>query len=280
MLRRAAALDERSLARIVTGKATVTGLVRLPFDVLVGRTLPLPADADRHAGDYSVLASELLAWIDGDDARPAPRDADWRGGIPPTTGWKRVDTVPDDVIRRLVRSGARTLKDAAARDGVPGAQPRAEVAAALLDSVVLTVSSSSGEQRRADAPAHQRHYPDGLPAPRLAPGRRHRRSLVSGRGPVRLGICGAARSAVEPWIEVQLAGDQPGLESTCQLRPIRIACCSSRTHTAVFAGRTPSAVEWSRRQHDLSRGHRRRHTAEVDDYHEVVAAPERQSVIR
>jgi len=146
MLRRAVALDELSLARIVTGTATVTGLVRLPFDVLVGRTLSLPADADRHAGDYSVLASELLAWIDGDDAEPAPRDADWRGGIPPTTGWKRVDTVPDDVIRRLVRSGARTLTDAAARDGVPGAQPRAEVAAALLDSVVLTVSSSSGER--------------------------------------------------------------------------------------------------------------------------------------
>ena len=146
MLRRAAALDEGSLARIVTGKATVTGLVRLPFDVLVGRTLPLPADTDRRAGDYSVLAAELLAWIDGGDAPPAPRDADWRGGIPPTTGWKRVDTVPDDVIRRLVRSGALTLKDAAARDGLPGAQPRAEVAAALLDSVVLTVSSSSGEQ--------------------------------------------------------------------------------------------------------------------------------------
>ena len=146
MLRRAAALDELSLARIVTGAATVTGLVRLPFDVLVGRTLPLPEDADRRASDYSVLATELLAWIDGDDAKPAPRDADWRGGIPPTTGWKRVDTVPDDVIRRLVRSGARTLKDAAARDGVAGAQPRAEVAAALLDSVVLTVSGSSGER--------------------------------------------------------------------------------------------------------------------------------------
>jgi hypothetical protein len=146
MLRRAAALDEQSLARIVTGTATVTGLVRLPFDVLVGRTVPLAEDADRRAGDYSVLATDLLAWIDGDDAKPAARDADWRGGIPPTAGWTRVDTVPDDVIRCLVRSGARTLKDAAARDGMPGAQPRAEVAAALLDSVVLTVTSSTGER--------------------------------------------------------------------------------------------------------------------------------------
>jgi hypothetical protein len=44
------------------------------------------------------------------------------------------------VIRPLVRQGALALKDAAAREGVPGAQPRAEVADALLDSVVLTVT--------------------------------------------------------------------------------------------------------------------------------------------
>ena len=42
----------------------------------------------------------------------------------------------------LVRQGALTLKEAAAREGVPGAQPRAEVADALLDSTVLTVTDS------------------------------------------------------------------------------------------------------------------------------------------
>lgn len=146
MLRRAVALDEASLARIVIGKTTVTGLVQLPFDVLVGRTLPLAAGAERRAGDYSVRAVELLAWIDGDEASPVLRDADWRRGMPPSAGWRRVDTVPDEVIRRLVRSGALALKDAAAREGLPGAQPRAEVASALLDSVVLTVSGATGER--------------------------------------------------------------------------------------------------------------------------------------
>jgi len=43
-----------------------------------------------------------------------------------------------------VRSGAIALKDAAAREGVPGAQPRAEVADALLDSTVLTVDDEHG----------------------------------------------------------------------------------------------------------------------------------------
>jgi hypothetical protein len=47
--------------------------------------------------------------------------------------------VPDEVVRGLVRSGAQALKQAAEREGVPNAQPRAEVADALLDSVVLTV---------------------------------------------------------------------------------------------------------------------------------------------
>jgi hypothetical protein len=41
----------------------------------------------------------------------------------------------------LVAAGARTLQESAAREGVPGAQPRAEVADALLDSIVLTVTA-------------------------------------------------------------------------------------------------------------------------------------------
>jgi hypothetical protein len=59
-------------------------------------------------------------------------------------GWHRIETVPDDVIRNLVRTGALALQDAAAREGVPGAQPRAEVADALLDSVVLTATDDAG----------------------------------------------------------------------------------------------------------------------------------------
>ena len=86
-------------------------------------------------------AREVLDWLDGiTDDVPLARDSEWRTGLPPTSGWATLESVPDSVLRPLVRKGALALKDAAAREGVPGAQPRAEVADALLDSTVLTVA--------------------------------------------------------------------------------------------------------------------------------------------
>lgn len=138
VLRRAVGLDPGSLVRLRFDHDRATALIRLPFAVLVsrgvsaGRSEPL---------DVAVGAGATLAWLDGDSLPPpAPRDHEWRTGLPPATGWWRVETVPENVIRPLVRQGAMTLKDAAAREGVPGAQPRADVADALLDSVVLTVA--------------------------------------------------------------------------------------------------------------------------------------------
>jgi hypothetical protein len=94
--------------------------------------------------DTTVEGADLLAWLDGERTDPPEaRDAQWRGGSPPTAGWQRIDRVPDADIRPLVRSGALTLKEAAEREGVPGAQPREAVADALLDSVVLTVSNGA-----------------------------------------------------------------------------------------------------------------------------------------
>jgi hypothetical protein len=143
LLRRVVALDPRSLGRVRTAEGRVTVLARLPFAVLVARTVA--ADTDEQL-DRTFTAAALLAWLEEDAELPEPRDADWRGATPPSVGWQRVDTVPDEVIRALVRSGAHALQGAAARDGVPGAQPRAEVADALLDSVVLT---AEGGGRRA-----------------------------------------------------------------------------------------------------------------------------------
>ena len=108
--------------------------------------------------DATVRAADALEWFDaGSTAQaasaeaanagtPAPqlRDAEWRTGLPPARGWRRIETVPDAVVRNLVRAGATALRDAAAREAVPGAQPRAEVADALLDSAVLTVSEDGG----------------------------------------------------------------------------------------------------------------------------------------
>jgi hypothetical protein len=161
VLRRAVALDPRSLARLRLDPEFATVLVRLPFGVLVSRTIAGSPRA--RSVDVTVRAADAIAWLDAaplaaplaepgaeSDAAPsAPspppaHDAEWRTGLPPATGWRRIETVPDDVVRNLVRAGALALKDAAAREGVPGAQPRAEVADALLDSTVLTVSEDGG----------------------------------------------------------------------------------------------------------------------------------------
>jgi hypothetical protein len=149
VLRRAIALDPRSLARIkLTGEAAMV-LVRLPFGVLVSRTVRTATTRDEPV-DVAVRAEAALAWLDDEASPQAPpppaENAAWRTGLPPDSGWRRLDTVPDDVVRGLVRRGAQALKDAAERAGVPGAQPRAEVADALLDTVVLTVNDEDGRQ--------------------------------------------------------------------------------------------------------------------------------------
>lgn len=144
VLRRGVTLDPGSVARIRAGERSVSVLLRLPFGVLVARTIATPQPAT----DVTVGAQQFLAWLDGESAdEPARRDTDWRGAAPPAQGWHRIETVPDDVVRPLVRAGALALKEAAQREGMPGAQPRAEVADALLDSVVLTVDD---EQHRAE----------------------------------------------------------------------------------------------------------------------------------
>lgn len=141
--RRAVALEARSVVRLRIDDGVASALIRLPFGVLVGRRVEI---GEQVAGvDTTLRAVDFLQWLDGQrDQMPPAVDAMWRWPVPPTDGWQRVETVPDSAIRPLVRSGALTLKEAAEREGVPGAQPRAEVADALLDSVVLTVDSDDG----------------------------------------------------------------------------------------------------------------------------------------
>jgi hypothetical protein len=141
--RRAVALEARSVVRLRVDDGVASALIRLPFGVLVGRSITI--DGQPVGVDTTLRAVDFLQWLDGErDRMPPPVDAMWRWPVPPAAGWQRVETVPDTVIRPLVRAGALTLKEAAEREGVPGAQPRAEAADALLDSVVLTVDSDGG----------------------------------------------------------------------------------------------------------------------------------------
>lgn len=143
LVRRAVDLGPATLVRVRRGGTRLTMIVRLPFGVLAARTVPVESGPEL---DRTMRSDEVLAWLDGDRSEPPPaRDAAWRGGTPPDSGWHRIDRVPDTAIRPLVRSGALTLKAAAEREGVPGAQPRQDVADALLDSVVLTVSDDRHE---------------------------------------------------------------------------------------------------------------------------------------
>lgn len=140
LLKRMVDLDPKILVRIRRRPDRLTALVQTPFDVLAARSVPVGSDAPAETLDATYAAADLLAWDAGQPA-PSTRDAEWRGAVPPDSGWQRIERVPDQVIRQLVRAGALTLKEAAEREGVPGATPRAEVSDALLDSVVLTASA-------------------------------------------------------------------------------------------------------------------------------------------
>lgn len=144
LVRRAASLDVSGLVRLRRTSEQISALVRLPFGVLAARTILVDQRTAVVVEDVAMRCSDLLAWLDGEYADPPEqRDAEWRSGLPPTSGWQRVDTVPEAVVRPLVRVGALALQEAAARESVPGAQPRAEVADALLDSIVLTVTDGA-----------------------------------------------------------------------------------------------------------------------------------------
>jgi len=139
LARRVAALDPRGLLQIRVAGSVAAAYARLPFGVLVGRTVRV--DPAGVGIECAVRARELISWLDAEVKIPPPRrDVEWRGALPPAIGWRRVETVPDGVVRDLVRKGAATFRQAAAREGVVGAQPRAEVADALLDSVVLSAT--------------------------------------------------------------------------------------------------------------------------------------------
>jgi hypothetical protein len=133
---RALSVDGEALIRFRSGGGRVGGFVRLPFEVLAGRTIQATGAADPGGpSDLTVSAKQFLVWLDGDGAEePVPADAHWLSALPPRAGWRRIERVPDTAIREVVRSGALLAQGA---DSRPGQQ-------ALLDSIVLTAQPESG----------------------------------------------------------------------------------------------------------------------------------------
>ncbi len=155
-VRRCAELDPDNPVRLrsvqAPGLVVTSAFAVLPFGALVERIIATPGHP---LGDHTHRAAELLTWLeaasagldsDGDAAAAPPelpsppdRGAEWRGSLPPPGGWRRVEDVPDAVVRDLVRTGAQAAKDAAVVENLPGGRPSDTLVGALLDSVVLTV---------------------------------------------------------------------------------------------------------------------------------------------
>ncbi|HEY7047531.1 MAG TPA: hypothetical protein VH373_09945 [Jatrophihabitantaceae bacterium] len=168
LARRVAALDPKGVLRIRLDVDVLSGYARLPFGVLVGRTVRVSWSAP--PVDCAVRAGDLVSWLDDHTGQPpVRRDVEWRGALPPVTGWRRIERVPAAVVRDVVRKGAITFREAAERDGIQlgrrGVQPRAEVADALLDSVVLTAIDGSARAevtlRTVSALTRMGFLPDG-----------------------------------------------------------------------------------------------------------------------
>jgi hypothetical protein len=124
---RAVGIDAASMIRFRCEPGVIGAFVRLPFDVIAGRTV---RSEHTQTLDVTVSATAFLNWLDTGGPEPGRQDADWLSPLPPAAGWTRIDVVPDAVIRDLIRRGALLANDIDTR-------ARQE---ALLSSVVLTVT--------------------------------------------------------------------------------------------------------------------------------------------
>jgi hypothetical protein len=142
MAERAVSADSDALIRLrgAAGSAdqpsTIAGFVRLPYDVLAGRTIAGPVP---EAFDLTFSAADFHRWQASSEAEPIRQDARWLTGLPPRAGWQRIEVVPDTAIREVVRAGALLARSATSRSGQQ----------ALLSAIVLTASSDS---RSVDVP--------------------------------------------------------------------------------------------------------------------------------
>lgn len=156
LLRRVEMLDPARPVRLRVDQAaqrgeapSISAFIALPFDVLVSRTLPW--DDSYPSMDRTVALAALIDYLLGEGPEPPARDELWRGTLPPSRGWTRLDAIEDEVVRDRVRVGAAAVKELSGQ-AAEGEQVRQTAIDALLDSVVLTVSSSEAEAQSAPIP--------------------------------------------------------------------------------------------------------------------------------
>ena len=146
MVERALSIEPAADIRIRVSGGRLSAFVRLPFDVLAGCTLDAHDTVGSAGIDVAVAAAELLEWCtsrahgashssaggSAADAEPQRRDAHWLTAVPPRDGWQRIEIVPGEVVRRVVRSGAELAPSVASRTAQQS----------LLASTVLTATNT------------------------------------------------------------------------------------------------------------------------------------------
>jgi hypothetical protein len=129
MAERAISIEDTAGIRFRGGQGAIGGFVRLPYEVLAGRTI---AAEMGKSFDVTVSAADFLSWVDAGGPVPDRRDAHWLSPLPPKAGWQRVEEVPDVAIREVIRSGSVLAQDV----GTTKDQ------ASLLSAIVLTASNA------------------------------------------------------------------------------------------------------------------------------------------
>jgi hypothetical protein len=130
-LARLVRLDPAALVRLrPAGPDAVALWGRVPWDVLVTRTVPGSTGADTSVGAAALLDS----LTHGDGELPPARDRDWRWTLPSGPG-RAVETLPTQEVRRLGAAAAETLRAARGRVG------ERMLRDALLDHVPIVVTT-------------------------------------------------------------------------------------------------------------------------------------------
>ena len=138
-LARLVRLDRAALVRLRPTGAGAEMWARLPFDVLVMRTLAVSVD-----GDVTVDASALLDNLDAAGS-PRRRDEAWHWPLPPSRG-RVVESIPAAELARIAEAASSTLR-AVIGEGI-GGRPVGERAVrdALLDHVAIVVTGEEGDR--------------------------------------------------------------------------------------------------------------------------------------
>ncbi|MEU1751564.1 hypothetical protein ABZ436_02725 [Micromonospora matsumotoense] len=179
---------------------------RLPWDVLVVRTVAGPAPAD-----VTVVAAELLARLAAaDTALPPGRDDRWRWPLPPVAS-RPVEVLPAAGLRRIAEAAAGTLRTAAA-EGVRGrAVGQRVLRDALLDHVAVTVTPDADPTASVEITQRlvQGLVRMGFLGPAEVTGAQEVQVRVAGRWVGLVGPYGAAWSRKVSDLAIRPAQDQP-----------------------------------------------------------------------